>query len=230
MPSPFEISIRADVKKLTSQLSALAYKQLPFATATALTSLAKEVAAGESANIAATFKHPKPFTVKSIGIQPARKDSLVARVYVKPIAAKYLAPYEDGGAHALPGTSRALLNPKDIRLDQYGQLTRKTLERLRGRSDVFIGPVKTKNGVVNGVWQRPYIRANTKIRGQSRRNGSLQRGANTTGKLKLLIRFGDAMPVTKQLHYRSKAQDLVNSRFAAVFGAAMGRALETAGR
>ncbi len=205
---PIDVSVRSNVKAVSKSLSALAYKQLGFATATALTMLAKEVAVAESANIAATFKKPKPFTVKSIGVQGARKDNLAARVYVKPIAAKYLLPYETGGEHELPG--RALLNPKNIRLDQYGQLTRSTLQRLKARSDVFIGPVKTSHGEVNGVWQR--IPA--------------KRGKRAS--LKLLIRFGDALPVNKRLNYRSGAQALVNARFAAVFSAAMAKAMASA--
>lgn len=222
---PIEISVRSNIKAVTKGLSAFAYKQLPFATASALTALAKEVAADEENLIKATFKRPKPFTSKSLGVQAARKDRLEAKVYMKPIAEKYLAPYASGGRHVLPG--RALLNPKNIRLDQYGQLPRGTLERLKARPDVFIGPVQTKSGIINGVWQRPYVRANTKVRGQSRRNGSLARGGNTTGKLKLLIRFGDAIDVTKRLPYQAKAKALIGKRFNAVFGAALAKAIAT---
>lgn len=205
---PAEVSVRSNVKEIQKSLSAFAYKQMPFATATALTLLAREVAAAEAANIASTFKKPKPFTVRSIGVQGARKDTLTARVYVKPIAAKYLKPYEDGGSHSLP--SKALLNPKNIRLDQYGQLTRSTLQRLKARSDVFIGPIRTKSGPVNGVWQR--IPA---TRGKPAR-------------LKLLIRFGDALPVNKRLNYSASAQALINRRFKAVFDVAMAKAIATA--
>lgn len=205
---PIEVSVRSNLKDVIKTLSNAAYKQIPFATASALTALAKEVRADEVKNLTATFKKPKPFTLRSVGVQGARKDKLEARVYVKPLAAKYLEPYEDGGKHYLAG--RALLNPKDIRLDQYGQLTRSTLKRLKARSDVFIGPMPTKKGPVNGVWQRIPAR-----RGQP-------------AHLRLLIRFGDALPVNKRLHYQSRAKQLVARRFNAVFGAALGRALATA--
>lgn len=208
MSGPVAISVRYDVKQLTKKLSALAYKQVGFATAQALTSIAKEVQADEINNIASTFKQPKPFTQKSVGVQGARKDTLTAIVFVRPIAAKYLAPYEEGGSHVLSG--RALLNPKNIKLDKYGQLPRKVLERLKARPDVFIGPVKTKAGMVNGVWQR--IPAKKKV----------------AVHLKLLIRFGDALAVTKRLNYRSRAQAIVNRRFNAVFAEAIGHALATA--
>lgn len=210
MAGAFDISVRANVKEITRTLSALAYKQISFATAQALTALAKEVQADEIKNIASTFKQPKPFTQKSVGVQGARKDTLTATVFVRPIAAKYLAPYEDGGNHVMPGTSRAILNPKNIRLDKYGQLPRKVLQRLKARPDVFIGPVKTKAGKVNGIWQR--IPAKKKL----------------PAHLKLLIRFGDALAVTKRLNYRSRAKAIVDRRFNAVFGEAISHALATA--
>lgn len=206
--SVFEISVRSNVKEISKSLSALAYKQLDFATATALTALAKEVQAAEKANIQHTFKHPKPFTVNAVGVKGATKTSLEARVFIRPIAAKYLQPYETGGLHVLPG--RALLNPKDIKLNQYGQLSRGAMQRLKARSDIYIGIIKTQHGDVNGVWQR------TKA---SKGNPS---------RLKLLLRFGDALPVDKRLEYFARAKALVGRRFNPVFGAAMAKAIATA--
>src|SRR5260363_388069 len=50
---------------------------------------------------------------------------------------------------------------------------------------------KTKRGErMGGVWQRPYLRPNPKRRGRSK----VPAGSNTTGRLKLLVRFGDALP------------------------------------
>lgn len=206
--SPFEISVRSNVKQISKNLSALAYKQVNFAAASALTALAKEVQAAEKVNLKATFKRPKPFTVNSIGMRGANKATLEARVFVKPVAAKYLQPYETGGVHVLPG--RALLNPKDIRLNQYGQLSRGTLQRLKERSDIYIGPIDTKHGKIDGVWQR------TKA---TKGNPS---------RLRLLIRFGDALPVNERLNYGARAKALVDRRFNAVFGSAMAKAVATA--
>lgn len=223
---PVSISVKSNLAAVTKQLGAAAGKQIDFAAARALTILAKEVTVMESENFAETFNSPRPFTVKSLGVKAARKNDLASLVFVKPITAKYLDPYETGGAHVLPGS--ALLNPKNIKLDKYGQLPRKTLATLKARPDIFIGPVKTKSGVVNGVWQRPYKRANTKIRGTSRKRGATDRKANMTGKLKLLIRFGDAVPVDKDLHYQARAKQLIDRRFNAVFGASLAYAMATA--
>ena len=226
MANPLDISVHANVKEISRSLSRLAHSQINFATALALTALAKEVQADEIRNIGSTFKKPKPFTQKSVGMQGARKDTLQAKVFVRPIAARYLEPYEKGGSHVLAG--RALINPKNIKLDSYGQLPRKALARLKARKDIFIGPVKTKSGVINGVWQRAYHRPKGSERGRSRQGGEVRRGANTTGRLKLLIRFGDALAVNKRLNYRSHARALIDRRFNALFSEAMGKALASA--
>lgn len=228
MTSAFDISVHANVKEISRSLSRLAHSQINFATAQALTALAKEVQADEIRNIGSTFKKPKPFTQKSVGMQGARKDTLQAKVFVRPIAAKYLEPYEKGGNHVMPGTSKAILNPKNLKLDQHGQLPRKVLARLKARKDIFIGPVKTKSGVVNGVWQRAYHRPKGSERGRSHQGGEVRRGANTTGRLKLLIRFGDSLTVNKRLNYRSQAKALIDRRFNALFAEAMDKALASA--
>jgi hypothetical protein len=221
----FNISIASNIKQIQKSLSDLAYKQMPFATATALTSLAKLIKEEEVKNMAATFKNPSPFTLRSIRSTAARKDNPVATVFVMDKAAEYLEPYEVGGVHKL--NSRALLNPKDIALNQYGQLRRGTLATLKARSDIFIGPVKTKRGTVNGVWQREAATAaiTNKRTGKTRIS---KRGVNQSGKLKLLVRFGDALPVTQRLGYQARAKQVVDANFNREMGRAIAKAIATA--
>jgi hypothetical protein len=221
----FEISIASNLKQVQKSLGAFANQQLPFATATALTALAKRVKEEEVKNLAATFKNPSPFTLRSVRSTAARKDSPVATVFVMDKAAEYLDPYEAGGVHKLPG--RALLNPKDIALNQYGQLPRRTLAALKARSDIFIGKVKTKRGIVNGVWQRSAATAvvTNKRTGKTRIS---KKGVNATGKLKLLIRFGDALPVRQRLNYQARAKQVIDREFNREFGKAMARAIASA--
>lgn len=234
----FELSVHADVRALKRSMSDFTNKQLPFAISQGINRTAARVAEAESANIRQTFKHPTPFTQKSVGIVKARKSNPVAIVYMKDITASYLKPYETGGSHKL--NSQALLNPKDIKLNQFGQLSRGTLARLKARSDIFIGPVKTKDGqMVNGVWQRPFLRGrdanlgagmsvrkrNKLLRGM---HPNMPKGANTTGKLVLLLRFGDALPVNKRLNWGARANQTVNRSIAADLAAALAAALTTA--
>ncbi|HXA47267.1 MAG TPA: hypothetical protein VNW52_06535 [Burkholderiaceae bacterium] len=226
-----ELSVRSNVKELQKSLSAYC-KQIPFATAVALTATAKLVQATEVDDMKRTFKNPSPFTLKSVRLIPALKSNPVATVFVMDKAADYLAPYEDGGLHKL--SSRALLNPKDIRLNQYGQLPRNTLAMLKARPDIVIGPIKTRNGIVNGVWQRV---TDTKKVTLLNAKGKRLRGLNklardTSGKqtsrLKLLIRFGNALPVTQHLGYKDRAKVVIATSFAPEFKKALAQATASA--
>lgn len=221
----FDISIRSNIREVERKLGALASKQLPYATAVALTSLAKLVQKSEVTNLAATLKNPSPFTLRSVRIIAARKEMPEATVFVMDKAAEYLEPYERGGVHKL--NSKALLNPKDIALNQYGQLRKGALAALKGRSDIFIGPVRTKKGIVNGVWQREAASAaiTNKKTGKTRIS---TRGINTSGALKLLLRFGDALPVKKHLGYQARATAVVNANFNREMGKALARAMASA--
>jgi hypothetical protein len=229
-----DVSLRLEFKGLEKGLGAFAYKQLPFAKAQAVNTLAKRVGAVETANLKSEFPTLTPFTEKSVGIKPARKDDPTALVFVKDTAARYLEPYENRATHYL-GAKKGLLVPIDQATNQYGNLPRGTLKRLLGRKDVFVGPVKTKAGIVNGVWQRPYLREHDtskdmsagmrrKVRGQ----GKQPRGANTTGQLRLLIRFKDSPVVRQQLGFGVHARKTVGAFWRADFDAALDQALATA--
>lgn len=215
-------TIKIDASKCLKALNDLAKKQIPFATATALNDLAFQVQRGEQALIQSTFKHPKPFTVKSVQVDRATKTNQTALVKVRPEAAKYLTPYAEGGVHALPG--RALLNPKDIKLDQYGQLPRRTMAMLRARADIYIGVIFTRTGPVNGVWQRVQLTRSGGIRRKAEQGTAYH---HTLGRVKLLIRFGDALPVNKHLDFQGHAQALVRAGMTEAFAKAMDKAMST---
>ena len=228
MPSPFTVSISANLNQVTRGLNDLAQKQLPFATALALTSLAKIVRDEETDNIARTFASPTPFTLKSVGVTAARKTRLQSTVFVKDIAAAYLEPYEFGGVHHLNG--RALLNPKGVLLNQYGNLPRNALAKLKSQPDVFVGSVTFKKSgqTVSGVWRRPPAgpQVVTNQRGPKGRKSNVVGGARAG--LKLLIRFGDALPVREHLDYRARARRVIEQNFNREFALAIAKAIATA--
>ncbi|RDU99220.1 hypothetical protein [Trinickia dinghuensis] len=230
--SVIKLSVRSNAKQLSRQLDAFVRKQLPYAVAQGINRTAQRVAEAESQNIVDTFKDPSPFTRKGVGVKKAKKGSPAATVFMKDVTAAYLKPYEAGGVHKL--ASRALLNPKDIKLNQYGQLARGTLATLRARPDVFIGTVVTSDGQrINGVWQRPTDKKKVTLLNQKgKRLGRLHKldtsQNNGRGTLKLLIRFGDALPVQKRLGWGSHAQAVVNKWIDRDLSDALAAALATA--
>jgi len=225
-----DISIKSNMKDVMRRIDAFTARQLPFALAQGINATAARVQAAETDNIKATFENPTPFTQKSVGLSKARKAAPVATIYIKKIAAAYLQPYEDGGVHKL--NSRALLNPKDIRLNSYGQLPRATMGRLKARPDVFIGAIRTRGGQsVNGVWQRvapKRARGGAKTAPRRAMTKAQLAKESPAGRLKLLIRFGDALPVRKQLNFGATARDIVDRYFPGDFQAALAEALRTA--
>lgn len=221
-----EFNIRADVRRFTKQVNRFIEKQVPFATAMAINAVAVKVQAAEKESMQKTFDRPTPFTVNSVAVKKATKATRTATVYIRPVAAKYLEPYAEGGPQVLPGTSRAVLNPKDEGLlNKYGGIPRNAIARLRGRSDVFIGTVTTKGGEqIDGVWQRPHYRR----KGQKRGRSKLPKGSNTTGRLKLLIRFTDPQPVRKRLPFGDTAAEIINRDLQPEFDKALTRAVQSA--
>lgn len=198
------IDLDADFKRVTKSLGALADKQIPFAMAQALNAIGAEVKEGEQKGLKSEFPTATPFTINSVGQQKARKSNPETIIFVKDIAAGYLEPYLTAGRHKL--NSHALLNPKNLTLNQYGNIPRNKLASLRGSANVFIGAVRSRKGsTINGVW---------------RRKGN---------KLQLLIRFGDALPVRQHLPWGETAKALVSAKFDKAFGTAMAKAIATAG-
>jgi hypothetical protein len=172
-----DISVQSNLRQIQRQFGAFIDKQLPFATATALTALGKHVQADEKKQFSRVLDRPTPFTLNAVGVKAARKSDLRAVVYVKDKAAGYLAPYESGDVQKVNG--RAVLNPKASPVNQYGNLPRNLIARLKGAPMSSSGRLKSE--VINGVWQRPYMRGGS---GKVRGNSKLGRGYNTSGALK----------------------------------------------
>lgn len=206
-----EINVRFETRKLEKALNDLAYKQLPFATSLALTAVARQVQASEKQALPSIFDKPTPFTTNSIGITPARKDNLQATVFVKDIAASYLAPYEFGGKTKGVGKRDTFLRPANVRLNQYGNLPRSKLAQLKAKADVFVGKVKGKNGQeIDGVWQR------------------VKASKGKPASLKLLVKFEDPHPARQHLDYFKRAEQLVRANFNREMGKALAKAIATA--
>lgn len=212
----------ADIKDLSAELQSLK-KQIPFATAQALTNVARQIAVAEKAAFQRKLENPTPFTVNSVGSVGARRDSLTAKVYVRDIAAGYLEPFEFGGVHKLNG--QALLNPKDIKLNKYGNLSRNKLSQLKAKSNVFIGDVDG----INGVWQRVKTKKGRKGKKRQKRSANGTRRARDKNPMpKLLIRFGDALPVKPTLGYMDRAEKMAAALMQGALSKAIDEALKTA--
>ena len=159
--------------------------------------------------------------------------SLTAKVFMMDAAARYLDPYEFGGVNVL--NSQALLKPIGAveDLNQYGNLPRNLIARLKGRSDVFIGKVKTKAGWVDGVWQRKTEEGGRALVTKVGKDGLVRvrktaKGLNLNRNLKLLIKFENAHPVRQHLDWFGVAEKVVDDNAEQQFALALSRAMQTA--
>lgn len=217
------LSIKADLRPVHRAMMALGAQQVPFANALTVNSLARGVAALETESLIETFEKATPFTKRAFRIEGATKAKPVAIVAAKDRTndkggqAAYIAPYVVGGPRFL-GAKRAMLVPIEQRTNQYGNLPKNTMARLKAKPNVFVGKVRTKGGkLLSGVWQRPA--------GASRSKAQAGRGA-----LKLLIAFEDTTPVRKRFDFYGKAENYVRRNAAREYTAAMRKALVTARR
>lgn len=85
------ISVATDFNRFGAALGRLQREQLPFAAALALTDTARaaqaEVTRALPAIFAAKGRPPTPFTMRAVGVTPARKSDLRAVVFVKRLQA-----------------------------------------------------------------------------------------------------------------------------------------------
>lgn len=92
-----QINVSTDIARLTSHLREIERKQIPFATAMALTATAKAAQADVRAALPSIFAHPNQYTLNSMYVQKASKSRLEADVHIKDRQARYLAPQILGG-------------------------------------------------------------------------------------------------------------------------------------
>lgn len=212
----------ANLTDLSNQLRTLR-KQIPFATSQAMTAVVRKIEDAQKVAMQRNLDNPTPFTVKSVKSRSARKSDLKAKVFVMNTAAAYLEPFETGGVHKLNGS--ALLNPKDIKLNKYGNLPRNKLSSLKSKENTFIGDI----GGVNGVWQRKKAKKGKKGRKRLQRspNGT-RRDRKKQPMPKLLIRFGDALPVEPVLGYQDRAMKMTQALLPQEINRAIAEAIRTA--
>ncbi|HZU65429.1 MAG TPA: hypothetical protein VFF98_17205 [Novosphingobium sp.] len=222
------INMRADLTGMQRALTALGGTQVPFASALALTRLAQGVAVQEQRAVDQTFDSPTPFTVNSFVVRAARKTNLVSVVAIKPIAASYLRPYIEGGNRSLisrKGVKQGMIVPMGAPVDQYGNLPRNALQRLKRNKDIYIGALASANGQrISGVWQWAPLAKGAKLVGKNGQPPKARPG------MKLLVRFEDTTQAPKHLPFYERARAYVKANAAREFDLALRKALATARR
>ena len=109
-------NITDDIARLSNRLSNIQRQQLPFATALAMTRTAQGLEKAQKKEMRKVFNKPVGYTLKSIAVDPARKNDepINARVFFREFsgkgvpAYKYLSPNIFGGARGQKGHEKRL--------------------------------------------------------------------------------------------------------------------------
>ena len=142
------VNVSGNYKRELKKVPALFRKQIPFATANALTATARDAKKEITRQLPSVFDRPNPFTKRGIGTQGARKTRLESRVFIKDLQAEYLGIQVAGGVRT--PKKRAILIPVDQSLlNQYGNLPRGKTRTL-GRQKTVLSTVI--NGTA-GLWR-----------------------------------------------------------------------------
>lgn len=143
-----QISVQTDVKTAARQLNRIEKRQIPFATARALSQTAEFAAVNLNNDTRKYLDNPTPFTQRAFRYKRATKANQTALVFAAPIQDQYLRYAVFGGTRRPKG--RAIVLPVNIKRNRYGNMPRGIIRRLLARPDTFSDVI----GGVAGIWQR----------------------------------------------------------------------------
>jgi len=195
------IDVSFDIQKATKQIAAVHKKQIPFATAVALTKTANDSRKALEKRTTIDLDRPTNFTKKAFAIKPANKRKLESRVFIKDAQARYLKWQIFGGTRGPAKRSEPV--PFNIRLNKFGNIPGRhsgKISKLLARPDTFSGTINN----IDGIWQRK------------------------NNILKLLIAFEENVKYTKRFKFSETVIKTVKRVFVRRLKLELARAIKTA--
>ncbi len=253
-----EVSVTSNVADVIRRLNQVQRKQVPFATALALTKTAQAVRAAEYKELQAKIDRPTQYTLNSLFLEGAKPSKLYARVWLKDAAGKggtpatkYLGPLVSGGDRSLKGFERALARigvlpqgmaavpGKAVTLDGFGNFPKPLLIQLLSYFRAF-GEQGFKANITDK--RRDKLRKGTKAKrgftyfALRQARGKLLPGIyrrTDFGELgsavePILIFVPDIPNYERRIDFYGVANKVQRAVFDAEFGKAMAQALATA--
>lgn len=223
------IPLQQQVRSIQSRVD----RNLRFGIARGLTQTAKQSSDGVKAQLPAIFDRPTPFTQNAIAITPANKTTLTAAVFVKDIQAKYLEMEESGGTRT-PQPGSPINIPVAQRVNQYGNIARGALGRVRQQPGVFVSNGQGRTAHLRpGIYLRPTV--GTRRDGSKGSKGPVRQGGKgkaiggraargATG-LKLLVEFERTAVYQPKFGFRDRVTKIVNANLKANIAASITEAM-----
>lgn len=246
-----KFDVRGDVSGIVEHLTSTAKRQVPYATARALTRAAQFAGKKLGEEIGRSFDRPTPYTLKATFVRPATKSNLTAEVKIKDEAIKSLPPIAwlgaeiYGGKRALKASERLLqragkmppgqylVPTRNAPLDQYGNVSRGQMQRIlsdvRAQRDPTANRGKTKRRKGQALPQRYFSTWPV-----SKRTAHLKPGIwlSTTAfggsAARPVFLFASSPRYRVRLQFEKVVDGAARSRFPLEFALAMREALATA--
>jgi hypothetical protein len=162
------IKVKADTKRVKRFLTKLQKKQIPFATARAITLTLNIAKKDVLRQLDKDIDRPTPFTRRGFRVDGADKTTLTGRLFISPIQNRYLQFQIFGGVRRPRGVSFALPPakpaPGGIRRDRFGNVPRAQAAKAQLAKGAFSATI----GGVPGIWSAPKKTKTGKLRKGSR--------------------------------------------------------------
>ena len=239
------INVSDNIKDVIAGMDDVARRQVPFATAQALTRTAKSVQGALERELVSVFDRPTPWVARGTFVAPATKQNLTAETGMKDkgnrTPARYTQEHFSGGTRGLkafelvmqqrgilPQGMRAIPGA-GIKADRYGNPNRAAIKEVIEQASrgvrVWTGKGKRQSLTGYFVVTKPEQDPRTKhlIPGIYRR---IQKGADNA--LIPVFVFVDQAQYGKVIDLQAIASKTVRAVFEREFAAALKRAMETA--
>lgn len=231
-------------------LDRLEREQLPFAAALALTGTAQDVKAGLVDEMKSVFDRPTRWTLNSVFIEPATKEKMEARVWLKDqdpgsggsAAAEYLSPQIYGGGRDYKGTEKMLYRkgaigsgqyvvPGDkLQLDAHGNIGRGRLTKMLSGAGLFTQEGYDANATDSARSQRKGNRRYFLMRKGRTTIGiaeRLGRGKGSRNNIRMVLVFARRATYSKQFDFFGVSERIAEDSLPIRFETALARALAT---
>lgn len=163
-----QIKIKTDTKRVKRFLSQVQKKQIPFATARAITQTLNVAKKDVIRQLDKDIDRPTPFTRRGFRVDGAKKQSLSGRLFILPKQNAYLKFQIFGGVRLPKGVALAMRpakpGPGRIKLNRFGNIP----PAQSAKSQLARGAFSATIGGVAGIWKAPTKTKSGKLRKGSR--------------------------------------------------------------
>ncbi len=163
-----QIKIKVETKQVRRFLRNVQKKQIPFATARAITQTLQVAQKDVLRQLDKDIRNPVPFTRRGFRVDSADKKSLSGRLFILPKQNEYLQYLIFGGVRLPKGVALALRpakpGPGRIKLNRFGNLPRSQM----AKAQLARGAFSATLGGVAGIWKAPTKTKRGKLRKGSR--------------------------------------------------------------